>query len=169
MTWPAPPEEIGGSEFSCSVNVTLTIYTIYIALIKPYIVSILPAGAVQLDENPDQSLSQTPVQSLQIRSSLSQVPPQTLSLPFHNDASPSSVRMLTPSASAKSPVFFVTTPTDRTIAASEGSTVWTMDMRSWSEQIEEFVEQGQYSDALSLLETLDETVLPDKVSMSYVP
>lgn len=165
MTWPAPPEEIGGFEFPSSANITLTVNQ---ALIKPYVVSILPAGAVQLSENLDQPLSQTPVQSLQIRSSLSQVPPQTLSLPFRNDASPSSARLLTPSSSAKSPVFFITTPTDRTVAASEGSTIWKMDMRPWSEQIDEFVEQGQYSDALSLLETLDQAVLPDKVSMSCI-
>jgi len=36
-------------------------------------------------------------------------------------------------------------------------------MKSWGEQIDELVVAGSYLDGLSLLDTLDVTVVPDKV------
>jgi len=36
-------------------------------------------------------------------------------------------------------------------------------MRPWPEQIDELVIADQYSDALALLDTVDGTLLPDKV------
>jgi hypothetical protein len=39
-----------------------------------------------------------------------------------------------------------------------------MDLRPWTEQIDEMVTAGQYANALDLLEILDQAVLPDKVS-----
>lgn len=74
------------------------------------------------------------------------------------------MRLLTPSPSAKAPLYLVTTPTDRNAATSEGSTVWQFDMKPWSEQIDELVEAGQYLDALSLLDAIEQSVLPDKVN-----
>jgi hypothetical protein len=38
-------------------------------------------------------------------------------------------------------------------------------MKPWSEQIDELVYDGSYSDALALLETIDEALLPDKVGI----
>jgi Vam6/Vps39-like protein vacuolar protein sorting-associated protein 39 len=40
-----------------------------------------------------------------------------------------------------------------------------MDMRTWVEQIDEMVIAGQYSNALDLLDILDQVVLPDKVNI----
>ena len=57
----------------------------------------------------------------------------------------------------------MTTPTDRTAAAAEGSFIWQFSMKPWSEQIDELVLAGKYSDALALLDTIDEALLPDKV------
>jgi hypothetical protein len=57
----------------------------------------------------------------------------------------------------------VSTPSDRTAAAAEGSSIWHFRMRSWEDQIDELVQRGLYSDALSLLDTLDADLLPDKV------
>lgn len=73
------------------------------------------------------------------------------------------VRLLTASASAKSPLFFVTTPTDRAAATAEGSTIWQFNMKSWDAQIDELVVGGHYSDALALLDIIDVVALPDKV------
>lgn len=70
--------------------------------------------------------------------------------------------------SAKSPLFLVTTPTDRTAATAEGSTIWQFNMKPWAEQIDELVQEGQYADALALLDTIDEAVLPDKVGKRYI-
>lgn len=36
-------------------------------------------------------------------------------------------------------------------------------MKSWEEQLDELVQTGHYADALALLETIDEAMLPDKV------
>ncbi|KAJ7236270.1 hypothetical protein B0H12DRAFT_1026995 [Mycena haematopus] len=161
VEWLAPPEEI--------------------AFVKPYIFSVLPPGSIpppspkpgtETSGAGQQATHVTPTTIVQIRSSISLLPTQTLSFPFNNPASSSptiqspiinaTVRLLTPSASAKSPLFFVTTPTDRTAAAAEGSTIWQFKMKSWGAQIDELVVAGQYSDALALLDTIDVVALPDK-------
>ncbi|KAJ7086162.1 hypothetical protein B0H15DRAFT_987519 [Mycena belliarum] len=159
VEWPAPPEEI--------------------AFVKPYIFSILPPGSIP-SQSPKPSIDPTATQPLpvptavvQIRSSISLLPTQTLPFPFTQPSSSSStlstsptinatVRLLTPSASAKSPLFLVTTPTDRAAATAEGSTIWQFKMKSWEAQIDELVAAGQYFDALALLDTIDISVLRDK-------
>ncbi|KAF8207076.1 hypothetical protein K438DRAFT_1713917 [Mycena galopus ATCC 62051] len=165
VEWPAPPEEI--------------------AFVKPYIFSVLPPGSIpppspkpgaETSGIGSQAVNVTPTTVVQIRSSISLLPTQTLPFPFHNPASSSSaihppttnatVRLLSPSASAKSPLFFVTTPTDRTAATAEGSTIWQIKMKSWDAQIDELVVAGQYSDALALLDTIDIVALPDKEKRS---
>lgn len=59
----------------------------------------------------------------------------------------------------------MTTPIDKTAALNEGSSIWCFSMRPWSEQIDELVVAGQYSDALALLDTVDSTLLPDRVGV----
>ncbi|KAJ7760728.1 hypothetical protein DFH07DRAFT_430267 [Mycena maculata] len=158
VEWPAPPEDI--------------------AFVKPYIFSVLPPGSIpppspKAGAEPSAQANFTPTTVVQIRSSISLLPTQTLSFPFTHPSSSSStlphapttnatVRLLTPSASAKSPLFFVTTPTDRTAATAEGSTIWQFRMKLWGAQIDELVVAGQYSDALALLDTIDVSALPDK-------
>ncbi|KAG5644651.1 hypothetical protein DXG03_008033 [Asterophora parasitica] len=151
IEFPSPPEEL--------------------AFLKPYIVSILPPGSVPQTADSSSPPSFVPTSVLQIRSSLSLLPTQTIPFPFDPSASSVSlsgtpgnatIRLLTPSPPGKSPLYFVTTPTDRTAAAADGSTIWQMTMRPWGEQIDELVQAGQYADALALLGTIDEAVLPDK-------
>ncbi|KAF7330251.1 Rab guanyl-nucleotide exchange factor [Mycena venus] len=166
IEWPAPPEEI--------------------AFVKPYILSVLPPGSIpppspKPGADPagtgSQATNVTPTTLVQIRSSISLLPTQTLSFPFNHPSSSSptishssttnaTVRLLTPSAPSKSPLFFVTTPTDRTAAAAEGSTIWQFKMKSWDAQIDELVVAGHYSDALALLDTIDVDALPDKEQRS---
>ncbi|KAJ7645378.1 hypothetical protein B0H17DRAFT_450082 [Mycena rosella] len=159
VEWPAPPEEI--------------------AFVKPYIFSVLPPGSIPPPspkpgiEPPATQPPPPPTTVVQIRSSISLLPTQTLSFPFTQPSSSSStlspsptsnatVRLLTPSASAKSPLFLVTTPTDRAAVAAEGSTIWQFKMKSWDAQIDELVVAGQYSEALALLDTIDISTLRDK-------
>src|SRR6202035_2295008 len=140
------------------------------AYIKPYIFSILPAGSVtntQADLSTSSAAHQHPfIQTavIQIISLLSLHPIQTLAFPFSSTASPTpcTVRLMTPSPSARSSMFFVTTPTDRS-AATEGSSIWKLTMKSWVEQVDELVSVEQYADALALLDTVDQAVLSDKV------
>lgn len=124
-----------------------------LAYVKPYFLAALPPGSVQ-DSH-----------TLQIRSSLSLRPVQSLSLPFSSSSSQGAVqvlRLLTASPVAKSPIYAVTVASERTIAANEGSTIWMIRMRSWSEQIDELVSDGLYKDALALVDTVDQVSLPDK-------
>ncbi|KAF8150879.1 hypothetical protein B0H34DRAFT_155040 [Crassisporium funariophilum] len=153
IEWPAPPEEI--------------------AFVKPYIFSVLPAGTVSTQPVENSPTTVAQAQSsfnstavVQIRSSLSLQTSQTIPFPF-NASEPTvlqnaTIRLLTSSASAKSPLYLLTTPTDKAAALSEGSSIWSFSMRPWSEQLDELVLAGQYSDALDLLETIDEGLLSDK-------
>ncbi|KAI0073891.1 hypothetical protein K474DRAFT_1626886 [Panus rudis PR-1116 ss-1] len=151
IDWPAPPEEA--------------------AFVKPYVFSIFPAGSVptsQLEgDSTSTSFISTPV--VEIRSSISLLPVQTLPIPLippppgapptaHNQT----VRLLTSSSGAKSPLYLVTTPVDRPLATAEGSTIVEFVMKPWGQQLDELVEVESYAEALSLLETLDQAILPDK-------
>lgn len=107
---------------------------------------------------------------LQIYSSISLQISQLLPFPFNSPLptlapAPSNhtLRLLTPSPSAKSPLFLVSTPTDRATAASEGSSIWCLRMKPWGEQVDELVDAGKYAEALALLDTIDAVLLPDKV------
>jgi hypothetical protein len=107
---------------------------------------------------------------LQIHSSISLQLSQSLPLPFNSPQPTSSpaptnytLRLLTPSPSAKSPLFMISTPTDRTTAASEGSTIWCIRMKPWGEQADELIDAGKYAEALALLDIIDVALLPDKV------
>ena len=146
-----------------------------LGFIKPYIFTILPAGSVLKPPGDDTgsapgqpSFYSSPV--LQIHSSISLQLSQSLPLPFNSSQltpSPAptnyTLRLLTPSPSAKSPLFLVSTPTDRTTAAAEGSTIWCIRMKTWGEQADELIDAGKYAEALALLDIIDVALLPDKV------
>ncbi|KAJ7671538.1 hypothetical protein DFH06DRAFT_118208 [Mycena polygramma] len=149
IEWPAPPEEL--------------------AFVKPYILSILPPGSIpsqSVKPSPEppgtgSQVNVAPTAVVQIHSSISFVPTQTVLIP-----TVSTVRFLATSPSAKTPLFFVTTPIDRAAAAAEGSIIWQLKMKSWDTQIDELVGAGQYPDALALLDTIDTVALPDKEQRS---
>ncbi|KAF9223920.1 hypothetical protein BS17DRAFT_781417 [Gyrodon lividus] len=120
------------------------------------------------------SLIQAPV--VQIISSINTLPVQTLAFPFSqpstspNTSSNASVanislRLLTTTVistpsnmtvttapKTPPPLFLISTPVDRTLAAADGTTVWRFTMQEWDAQIDELVERGLYTDALALLE-----------------
>ncbi|KZT19797.1 hypothetical protein NEOLEDRAFT_1245628 [Neolentinus lepideus HHB14362 ss-1] len=143
VDWPGPPDEF--------------------TYVKPYVLSALPPGTAptSTSDSAQSSLPQSSV--IQIRSGISLSSVQTITFPFTSSTAPhSTVRLLTPSSTAKATSYFVTTPVDRNAAASEGSSVWLLRMRPWMEQIDELVEAGAYADALALLESIDSSALPDK-------
>lgn len=139
---------------------------------KPYIFSVLPSGSVPAslkDGGGVPGTSFIPTAVIEIRSSISLIASQTLPAPFKPQAAAAPftnhiARLLTPSPSSKSPLYVVTTPSDRATATAEGSTVWSFVMKAWGEQVDELVQEGAYANALALLESLDPAVLSDKVS-----
>jgi len=139
------------------------------AFVKPYLFATFPPNTVPTDKAQGAQSSTVPTSVLQIRSSLSLLPVQTLSYPFNKApdpsaaTNPSTLRLLSPTPPSKSPLFLFSTPTDKIKLASEGSSVWMFSMRPWEEQIDELVETGRYAEALSLLDSIEEPLLPDKV------
>lgn len=178
VEWPATPEDLGEFTVPLTSERYLTCYKL--AFVKPYIFTLLPAGTVPTTSITDSVSSAStipfsPSPVLQIRSSISLQPSQTLCFPFDPSTSSSpeattpsatthTLRLLTPSPNAKSPLFVISTPVDRAMAASEGSSMWKFKMKGWGEQVDELVADGSYDEAIKLLDTIDEAVLPDKVS-----
>ena len=74
-------------------------------------------------------------------------------------------RLLTCSTGNKAPLVVVTpsnAPDASTASTAQSSSLYLLEMSSWADQIDEMVSQGQYEAALSLLESLEDIVLPDK-------
>ena len=103
------------------------------------------------------------VPTLNFQSSLTLQPVQTITLPVESQ-SPYTLRLLSTPTGYKAPVFVLSTPTERAAATSQGSSLWVVGMRPWSEQINELVDEEHYSDALTLLDSLDAAALPDQVN-----
>ncbi|EIN04044.1 hypothetical protein PUNSTDRAFT_93504 [Punctularia strigosozonata HHB-11173 SS5] len=149
VEWPAIPDEIG--------------------YVRPYIFSALPPGSTSVSSLT--STSPTSPAAVHIRSSIFSSDTQSQLIPFpfdpsHAKAAPEQyvIRVLVSAPQAKSPLLAVTTPTDRTTASTEGSSIWRFEMKPWGEQIDELVAAGAYSDALALVNSLEEALLPDKSS-----
>ncbi len=170
-----PVREVVFAQYTSGLK-TLSIFKVFV---KPYMLSVLPAGSLPAPPSTRPStttqgaqLAMLQVPSIQIVSSLSTRIVQTISFPFgtapggKDPVAPVVARVLTPSPSAKAPLFATTTPVDKTLATSEGSIIWTFPLESWGLQIDELVDAGKYAEALALLDQLDVTSLPDKVRMS---
>jgi hypothetical protein len=53
--------------------------------------------------------------------------------------------------------------------AAEGSALWLFDLKAWDTQIDELVAGGKYSEALELLESLEDGSIPNKVCSDANP
>ena len=138
------------------------------AFIDPYVFAVLPPGTVPSEQTDGVAPSFIPSSVVQVRSSISLANVQTVPFPLlpagaTPAASNYSIRLLTSSPLSKSPLYMIRTPIDRTAATTQGSAIWRVYMKSWGEQIDELVVAGNYLNALSLLDTLDVAVVPDKV------
>lgn len=111
---------------------------------------------------------------IQIRSAKTLAAVQTMTFPPTwpdgspvQAGSPLSVRLLTPSRSGgKSPIYVAVEPTDKGALERVGSSIWRLEMKSWSKQIDELVDTGEYQEALALLDSIDEVLMEDKVGFS---
>jgi hypothetical protein len=56
-------------------------------------------------------------------------------------------------------LFFVSTPTDRALLSSEGSTVWCLKASEVGIQIDELIREGRVADAIGLVEAVGEAGL----------
>ncbi|KDN33706.1 hypothetical protein RSAG8_13202, partial [Rhizoctonia solani AG-8 WAC10335] len=169
IDWPASPEE--------------TVYT------KPYIISSFPPASLPDPDAPTTTVAAItttatiPNSALQIRSALSLQAVQTLKYPFIEDPTqpppphppttklgaaskqstiaPHALRLLTtsPGTGPAAATFILSTPTDRTAFAAEGSTLWALVLHPWQDQISELVRHEKYADALALLGVV--SVQPD--------
>ena len=155
------------------LNVEISFPDIHlVALVKPYVFAILPSGTVPISQVDGPAATSAsafiPSPVIEIRSSISLSTVQTIPFPptaitANASTASHSIRLLTPSPTSKSPLFVVSTPTDRTAAANSGSAIWRFQMKPWNQQIDELVEGGAYTDALALLDSLDAALVADKV------
>ena len=148
------------------------VITAPLAFIDPYVFAVLPPGTVPSGQTDGVTPSFIPSSVVQVRSSISLANVQTVPFPpLPTGATPAasnySIRLLTPSPSSKSPLYMIRTPIDRTAATAQGGAIWRVYMKPWGEQIDELVVAGSYLDALSLLDTLDIVVVPDKVGSAF--
>ena len=143
------------------------------AFIDPYVFAVLPPGTVPSEQTDGVTPSFIPSSVVQVRSSISLANVQTVPFPplpagATPGASNYSIRLLTSSPSSKSPLYMVRAPIDRAAATAQGSMIWRVYMKSWGDRIDELVVAGSHLDALSLLDTLDVVVIPDKVEEVFV-
>ncbi|KAE8257180.1 hypothetical protein A4X13_0g2531 [Tilletia indica] len=152
--WPVAPDEV--------------------AFAAPYIFGVLPnCGSLATHyKDGTSSLANQPV--VQIRSAGTLTTVQTIPFPPHTSSGPSdtplshppTVQLLTPITSMKPPIYLVMSPSDRerglTALDKLGATIYRLDMQSWSAQIDELVEKQYFSEALALLDSVDEVILEEK-------
>ena len=112
---------------------------------------------------------------LQVTSTISLVTVQTLMPPLPDETSDShsrpsyTARLLTASSQTKAPLFLIVTPLDRATAAADGSALCMLTMQSWGQQVDELVSSGSYVEALTLLDTVDPIMMPDKACYIFLP
>lgn len=60
---------------------------------------------------------------------------------------------------ASSKVLFVSTPNDKNLAQSEGSSVWAVEAEDIGDQVDELVKEGRVQDAIGLVEAMGDAGL----------
>lgn len=171
IEWPASPEETGTSY----TNNTLHFTDHTSVLVKPYLVSILPAGSMHGSNTSITQANPSSNPIIQARSTLSLSVSQTVEYPFaplklskSPPATQYTLRLLSPGPFGKPPLFLVSSPNDRTTLAMEGTTLWMFSMKEWGAQIDELVKDGKYSEALALLDSLEDGTLANRVRVSLL-
>ncbi|KAK0570235.1 Vacuolar morphogenesis protein 6 [Tilletia horrida] len=154
IQWPVAPDEV--------------------AFATPYIFSILPNCGLIATHFKDSAASPANQPVVQIRSAGTFTPVQSIPFPPHlpedtpeaHLTHPPAVQLLTPVTPMKPPLYLVMTPSDRERGATaldkRGATIYRLDMQSWSSQINELVDRQHFSEALALLDSVDEVILEEK-------
>jgi len=74
---------------------------------------------------------------------------------------------MTPSAGAKSPLYVIYNAHRQDICGERREFTVEIDIKPWTEPIDELVLKGMYPDALALLDVLVEDQVSDKVSIFF--
>lgn len=141
--------------------------------------TLFPPNTVPTASTHDSSISagpsSNPAPVIHITSSLSSGVVQTCTFPFSaGETQPSTttspnlaenqiLRLPTPSLGSRPYMLVVSTPADKVALTAEGSTIWRFQMQTWAAQVDELVQAGAYHRALTLLDSIDQSLLPDKV------
>lgn len=120
---------------------------------NPYIYSVLPAAA----NSGSTSTQPLPSVRIHLAPTLSLRSTATFPAPSNGSLTVSAVNVSsttkTQGSSTGTPkVLLVTTPTDKTLANSEGSTIWEMRAGDVGNEVDELVKEGRVADAIGLVE-----------------
>ncbi|KAG0146176.1 hypothetical protein CROQUDRAFT_63207 [Cronartium quercuum f. sp. fusiforme G11] len=74
-------------------------------------------------------------------------------------------RLLTTSSNHNSPIFCVSSELDSKEQGLNTYYIEILNMKNWNEQFEELIELGEYSEALDLLKSLDQSIMPDHAEL----
>jgi hypothetical protein len=135
------------------------------AFSNPYIYSVVPLAPAPGASNPA-----APTSAIQIHLAPTLSLRQTLPIPAPpaGGLSFSALVSLTTATGPTSPaaamassakMLLVSTPTDKTLVASEGSTVWGLEAGDVGEQVDELIREGRVGDAIGLVESVGEAGL----------
>lgn len=145
---------------------------ILLAFTNPFIYSAVPLSS----GNPADSGSNVVNSAIQINLGPTLGLRQTLLLPAPSVGSISISAMhcidsvnLTPASAmaASSKVLVVSTPNDKNLAQSEGSSVWAVETGDIGEQVDELVKEGRVQDAIGLVEAMGDAGL-SPVCLQYI-
>jgi len=156
-----PTQVLGGSKGSVVATTTLT---------GQQVTSMIPTSVVHVQSSISSQISQIfplPFRfSLMDMNNATSTDDTTATIPTTiqpTAAQNATIHIPLFSLSTKSPLYVITTPTDRNLAAAEGSTIWQFPMRPWVDQIDQLMLGGLYADALRLIDVIGDDTLPDKV------
>ncbi|WWD16424.1 hypothetical protein CI109_100850 [Kwoniella shandongensis] len=147
LQWPGPPDGV--------------------AFANPYIYSIVPVVPTSSSSTASTAV---PVPTLQVHLAPTLTLRQTLALPSPSTGGLTVTSLVTTSTAApqstpaanmlpSTKLLFVSTPTDKTLAATEGSTIWGVRADHIGHEVDELVRQGRIGDAIGLVEAVGESGL----------
>ncbi|KEI41687.1 uncharacterized protein L969DRAFT_85502 [Mixia osmundae IAM 14324] len=120
---------------------------------SPYFLSALPASAPAKLNTPGLAVYTLETFSLV----------QSLTLP--NSASkPEEIKALAASSGQRPLLYALSIATDSQGGRGSRTRLWQITMSSWSSQLDQLTRQGDYQEASALLGSLDQSVLPDKMT-----
>ncbi|KAK4684616.1 Vam6/Vps39-like protein vacuolar protein sorting-associated protein 39, partial [Tremellales sp. Uapishka_1] len=141
LQWPGPPDALAFS--------------------NPYIYSVVTTAASS--STAVGSSATVPISAVQIHLAPTLTLRQTIPIPSPS-AGTWTVRGFTNTSSlsslANTRMLFVSTPTDKTLALNEGSSIWALRVSEVGDQIDELVKEGRVTDAIGLVEAVGEEGLP---------
>lgn len=156
IQWPAPPEALGDSSSSVA-GLELTI----LAFSNPYIYSVVPTLSSSSATQPSSSINIHLGPTLLPRRSLSIPSPTAGSVTITSLVPVNGIEPGSPAEALKAStkMLFCSTPTDKALLQSEGSTIWALRASDIGEEVDELLREGRSMDAIGLVEAVGESGL----------